>query len=301
MSFPKSSLTAICLLGALLVGGCGLSSQPSKTYTTTEAQKEFLKVCKEDYKYDVTSHIIGNTAWIYLPIDHDIFELKSTDPKKDAAQKNPRNYSIQFLDGNFDNRLFTFEYDIISTTRAPKDFGYSNNYSEKYTQKQNNILTAVYRAYAQLNEEDKNPAEKIPEFFIIVIADITKGLETFTTFYFDDFKRYMAQDIPYDEYAKRYLWEVKGNKNAVGDRKGGHIDYKEMTWPQFLVDQIKNRISFKYQRSDFQPSADEDTTEMDILNIVLETVRAYDFKDFTAVKLKNLRKDKAYLFDKSKL
>ena len=308
---------ALLILSCVPWIGCSdLWKAPAPTQSL--AQEAFVKICKEEFHYPVVVKTVGHTVWIYLPIEEDIFSLKANDEKPSESSQKKRAFSVEYLDGHFDDRTFRLEYDILPVTKPMKGYGYQNAASEKYSRKKNNILTAISRTYFDLGEEPGGPdslnaehetgrqdvnkahagGEKPPDFFVIVITDIVNGIETEEIFYLKDFKRYMSQEMPHEEYSKRYLSEIKGDKSAIGDRAGNHLDYKEVTWPEFLIKQIIRRISFKYQTSDFQPT---ENTEMEIVRIVGEAVKAYSFEDFTAVQLHNLRKDETYLFDKSQL
>ena len=126
----------------------------------------------------------------------------------------------------------------------------------------------------------------IPDFFVIIEADITNGLEARVLINLEDLKRAYVDQSFHGEYAKRVISDQPtGNKNIIGDKEGNYIDYKDITWPEFLAKQMIFRINFKYQRSSFPPS---DDTLMELLTIAADTVAAYDFTDFTSIKLEDL-------------
>ena len=104
--------------------------------------------------------------------------------------------------------------------------------------------------------------------------------------------------IPQEEFVLRNAVELRGDRNAIGDTQGRHLDYQEITWPKFLTQEILHRIRFKYQMSDFKPSEDDET---EIITIAAQTLKAYPFSDFTSVKLHNLRTGKEFLFEKKLL
>jgi hypothetical protein len=108
----------------------------------------------------------------------------------------------------------------------------------------------------------------------------------------------MSATLPQDEYMLRYMTEMIGDEKFINNTNGGGLDFKEITWPEFIAKQITYRINFKYSRSDFPP-VESDTKE--ILSIVNDTVSAYDFTDFDKVRLENLADGTAMLFDKKQL
>jgi hypothetical protein len=58
------------------------------------------------------------------------------------------------------------------------------------------------------------------------------------------------------------------------------------------------RVTFKYQQSAFPPSAD---TRSELLRIAADTVAAYDFTDFTSVKLRDLDTGAAFVTPRADL
>ena len=141
--------------------------------------------------------------------------------------------------------------------------------------------------------------EKVPDFFVVIIADTVTGLERKITFYFPDLKRSMTDQFFYEEYSKRILADnPTGNKKIIGDREGNHLKIEEVTWPDFLTRQIINRIRFRYLLSDTPPS---ENPEDEMLPIIDTTVEAYHFEDFQSAELYDMHADKKYLFDKSQI
>ena len=189
-----------------------------------------------------------------------------------------------------------------------EDYGYSSSYTDTYIKDQNNIFTAVSDVF--FNTQARK-GEIEPQFFVITITDIKKGIETQGIFYLEDFKRYMTGDLPYEEYGKRFLADSKGGQSLIGDETGSHLKYRDIGMGEFLTKQIINRINFKFQRSDFPPPDDYDKS---IVDIVADTLRYYDFKDYSTVQLVNLRprsaeinvhtgefQTKKFLFEKNQL
>ncbi len=287
-------LTFIVLSALVLVGCSGEKLEPK--FTVTEAQKAFQAKCLKDFNMHVRTRQVGSTFWIYLPIKDPIFDYEVQKPKPPGSQPSPNKFVVNFTDGKYKNGLFTFEYDIVEKKKTKdEDYGFSSSYTDSYIKNQNNLFTAVYEIF--FNTKPKGD-EVLPQFFVIVITDIKKGIETRATFYLDDFVRFMSGAIPYDEYVKRFLSDRKGNPAMIGDETGSHLRYSSITMSEFLTRQIVNRISFKFQYSDFPPGESYDNT---IIGIVADTLRYYKFNDYTNIRLNNIRLSKKYLFDKSQL
>lgn len=286
MITPRLFLTIIC--GSLaLMAGC--TPKEDAPFSRSEAHQKFLDTCREELGFEPVTRMFPNTFWIYVPVE-ELFDFKASPKLPPGFADTPKNFSVEFLEGEFQNGNFVIEYDIVSATKAPKDHGYTTTYAESYNKIQNNILGALSRAFFDTDEA--------PEFVVFIVADVKRGIETRSTFYLGDFRRYMSQTMPYDEYAKRHLSDTRGDQAIVGDQKGRHVEFREITWPDFLTKQIVNRVRFKYQRSNFAPTG---TVEEEILKNVGEAVRAYGFEDFEGIKLINLREKRTYEFHKDDL
>ncbi len=280
----------------LLAGGCAKSESPIKI-TYTEAQKLFEAKCREEFDLHVITRLVGGTLYIYFPTKEPLFDYASSESDKPPAEEaKPSKFALQYVDGNFKDKKFKFEYDVVDRKKVKADdYGYSSSYTDNYIKQQNNLFTAINDSFFGA-EAVKGETE--PKFIAMVITDIKKGIETRSTFYLQDFKRYMSGDLPYDEYMKRFLADTKGGPALVGDEIGSHIEYKEVGMGEFLAKQIINRINFKFQRSSFPPSDDYDN---DIIGIASDTMRYYEFGGFTAFQFSNLRTGKKYLFEPQQL
>ncbi len=282
-------------LSILDLGGCA-KKETSIPFTVTAAQKKIEAKCREEFDMHVITHQNGNTFWVYLPLQEPIFDYEAQKETPPTDEKKPAKFAIQYLDASFKDGNFDLEYDMVARKKsAQEDYGFNSSYTDSYVKKQNNLFTAVSDVFFNTKA---TPGEKMPEFFMLIITDIKKGIETRGTFYLHDFKRYMSGDLPYDEYLKRFLSDTKGGQSLIGDETGTHIDYDPITMPDFLTKQMVNRVRFKFQHSDFQPPDDYDNT---IAGIAADTLRYYHFQNYTGVRLSNLRQDKKILFDKNQL
>src|SRR3989338_83233 len=96
-------LFPLCFIFALL--GCDLTKAPHPAQTDPE--KEFIRICREEYKLDIVTQTIGDTVLFYLPLRHDLLEMKANGEKAQKIQQQgqkKRKFSIHYLDGQLDNR-----------------------------------------------------------------------------------------------------------------------------------------------------------------------------------------------------
>lgn len=277
--------------------GCGTSAQkPIPKAPLTEVQKKFEQRARENYDLNVITKMVGETFWIYYPTQNPIFDYeaqKATSANADSGKK-PSPFMVQFAEGMFKENHFALEYDIIRRTKVKtEDYGYNSSYTDSYIKAQNNLFTCISDIFFN-NEIIDTP----PQFFVMVVTDIKKGIESRATFYLSDFKRYMSGDLPYEEYMKRFIADTKGGQNFIGDETGSHITYEDIAMTDFLSKQMVNRIRFKFERSDFSPPEDYDDT---IIGIVADTMRYYNFENFAQVQFSNLRQDRKFIYDRSQL
>ena len=169
---------------------------------------------------------------------------------------------------------------------------YGSAYNENYTKKRQLIYQGLQETVFNVDKA------KAPDFVIILIADVTKGLATKSTLYLTDLKQFLSEALPPDEYYLREATEILGDQNLIGDKQGRSIQYKDVVWPDFLTEQLKNRIRYKLTQSEFPPEGKPDT---EIIRIAANTFRFYPFKDYVGIHLYNMREKKSYTYSKDQL
>jgi len=299
--------------------GCAKKSSKPKDRERplTTAQQKLIDICKKDYKLDIITKSYDNTLWIYLPTDKSFIEFKANKEGPKVVREAKEIHAINFVDGQFENNVFNIQYDISLSRNYGKSFGYTSATTAKYQADQRNILTAIFRAYGPIGKpidrdeyrktvlkdmvdpdpiknaknKDYDPylikTQKAPSFFVVVLADISLGMETKAFITFSDLERAMHDPSFQEEYAKRTVIEQPvGHTSIVGDKEGKHLETYDMTWGNFLAKQIVYRINFKYTRSAFPPSNE---TVKEILTIVKKALSSYKFDDYISVRLQDLR------------
>ena len=279
-AFSKTFILPLFILPILILG-CAKTPTP---LPLSEAEAKFIKSLKEEYGYDITIRQIENTLFIYHPMRVSLVDIKASEGGPKESKEAKELMSVKYIGASYQDRSFTVEYDIGLNKTYSKDYGYSSIYTEEFQKRQNNIFSALSGNYF---DAQGSPERKVPDFLVLVIADIVKGIEIEVTTYIPDLKRAMslAADITQEEYAKRYLTEIRGNTAIIDDATGSHLEYKPVVFTGFLARQIVNRVNFKYLRSSFPPSED---TVKEISKIAAETFGAYQFKDYNALTLKDL-------------
>jgi hypothetical protein len=264
---PK--LYLILLLFVILIPGCDFKKD--KLYSKDEAEIKFIRLCKDEYDLDANTKLIDNTLWIYIPYEKDILQFKANRfPQKTK-------FSVDYVDGDYKKESFYFEYHIKPLLKSEKSKGYTYGLPEKVSEQFRNLLNLIYRVFFN--------AEKQPEFYVLVLADIVNGVEVIYTIYGLDLKKAYNNAIASEEYYKRILQDIKGSMRIMRDKTGRHLNYKTISMGQFLADQIVQRIRIRFLglRSELEGNIEEE-----ILKIISYCLRTYGFQDFWEVILKDL-------------
>jgi hypothetical protein len=286
MNIKFRKLLIIILL--FFLAGCGGGHEKVKFSVTTSAALQKFEVLSKEAGYSPVFKLTGSTLWVYMPLEEPLMNIQAGESSA-VASKSPgaAKMSLVYYDVKFNAGEFNIVYDDEMRRTYPSNINYKTSYRESYQQKQQSILNFILRAFYDAKE---------PEFIVLVFADIVNGMEAKTIFYFDDMRKAssMPPALSTDEYAKRFITEVNGEKGAIGDKEGRHLDWKPLSWPDFLTRQIKHRIAFKFQQSTFPPSQE---TRQELAQICLDAIKAYDFKDYKAIVLEDIATGELFNID----
>lgn len=300
---------------AMTITVCGCTQKTSHRYTLSDAQKKFLKVCREEYKLPVQLFEADDTIWIYLPMEEDLIDYQGK--QRNEEPKSKKEFVINTFEGDYRETKYRFMLDITDGIKTSKDPGYKSDASEAFIKNRLTIYGAL-EAFLEINElpgdrqfvdkarnekrqdmlENYIPKSKVPQFIVIVIADIKKGLAYKSTFNLHDYKLFRSEALPFEEYNLREIYEFYGDLNLINDKEGKSLEIKPVTWSWFFIEQIKNRVNFKFLRSDFPPEKD---MIIEIASIIADTFRHYDYADYSGVLIKDLREKTSYNFDRPQL
>lgn len=190
-----------------------------------------------------------------------------------------------------------------------KDYGKKEGafFDEELTDKLRNILSTVGRVVLS--------SDKAPEFFALWASDINIGLDYIIIGNVLDIKKAYAESLPFTELNKRYVMKFTVNPEAVQDTAGRHLKLYNIRLPDFLAQQMVQRISvefqgeglkkyFKVEKIDgifnndafileysIKPLAKPDKTidvTKEILSTITYCIKIYDFQDFSRVEINDL-------------
>ncbi|MBM3243333.1 MAG: hypothetical protein FJZ12_00650 [Candidatus Omnitrophica bacterium] len=273
---------SILILSCLAFSGCTSSTHP--TYPKENIEKAIEDICKQEYNTDIKVRLVGSTLWVYLPIPEGILE------KADKPQKFIERFAIDENRVELKNNTLTTQYLVKPVPEEEKlqDMKYSKEAFEKI----NNVWKALRRVIFSMED----PQKSSPKFFSIIVADIKNGFYIKELFYYLDFKKVSYGLISWGEYQHRAVQETEILPNIIGDFSGSSIEYKDIEFEDFIIDQIKHRIKLKFQKPEAEKNADIDK---EVLKIIRHTLSTYGFKDFSVLQMDNLLTGKKVLFNRT--
>lgn len=251
---------------------CGCSSSTTPTYLKENINQAVQDICKKEYKLDVKARLVGETLWVYLPLDK-IFE------KNEKPEKYTEKFEVEKVSNEFNYGFLDVEYSIKPIAEEEKTEEYK--YDKDALQKINNIWLVLRRVILSIDRSKKDE----PQFFCIITADINNGFEIKQTIYYLDIKKVSYGLISFGEYYHRSPQDTNLDANIIGDKEGAHLIYKNITMKDFLTEQIRYRIKLKFQKAEVDRGADIDK---EIIKVIVYTLKTYNFKDFSGVELNNL-------------
>ena len=274
----KPALLVNLLIFLCLVFGCSSSTEP--TYTKENIVDSIQDICRKEHNIEVEARLVGRTLWVYLPLEN-LFSVS------EKPEKFTQKFVIEQNQGQFSEGTLKVGYLIkpIPTKEELNNFGYDKAASDKFYK--------VLRVLRRIVFSTKHSDENAPRFFVLVMADIKNGIMIQQVFYYLDLKKVSYNFISAEEFSHRSLQDSEKSPQIIGDRQGLSLDYRDITMEEFIIKQIQRRIDLKFQKPEVNQSADVDK---EILKIVSNTLKIYEFKDFNAAQLYNqLTEDKTFL------
>ena len=280
MTKLKRSLKNLARAGLLLkftiiltcfFSGCTSSTCP--TYLKENIASSIVDLCRNEYKINVTSKLVGETLWIYFPVE-DFFIAD------DKPEKYTEKFAIEEAKGEFAFGAFRVDYKISSVPEG-QEITPKIKYNREIQQKMGQVLNVLRRVIFSLDCRK----EKEPKFYCMVTADIKTGMELRELIYYSDLKKVSYGLISLEEYYHRVVNETNAAVEILNDLEGTHLKYKDWAMEEFITSQIQQRIRLAFEREIKEKKIDIDK---EILKIAVSTIKIYDFKDFSALDLNNL-------------
>lgn len=264
---------SLCILSSpllYLISGCSSSTKP--TYSKENIVDSIRDICKKEYSLDVKVKLVGRTLWIYLPLE-DIIE------KAEKPEKYIKRFSIEDNKVSLKEGIFNFEYLI---KLVPEKEGYQEiKYSKSAAERLNNAWNALRRVLFSMEHSKEDGLR----FICLATADIKNGFQIQDILFHTDLKKVFYGFISWSEYQHRTIQDMQMSPQIIGDKEGLHLNYRDITWEEFIVGQIQQRIKLKFEKPEVERNTDIDK---EILKIAAYTLKIYGFRDFSGVDLNNL-------------
>lgn len=264
------------LIAALIFFILGCSAPPGPSYTIKNLSESLTEICKTEYNIPIVSRLQEQTLWVYIPLEEELFI--DTDKPQEYSKK----FEVKSIDGSLRGGSISLDYHIQEIPEAKES--QNKKFNPQAMDKINKILRSLRRVIFSLQHNGYEP-----KFFIIVASDIKNGVELIEITYIDDFKKAFYGIISWSEYQQRSLQDIKASLEAIGDFKGRHIKFQDIDFKEFLVEQIRQRIRLKFNRSEAEKGANIDK---EVLKSIKNVLEIYKFEDFLILDLKNLLTDK---------
>lgn len=258
------------LIIALLFCGCSSSTTP--TYKASDIEKAIQDICRNEYKVDVVARRASETLWVYIPVE-DLFT------RPDKPEKYTERYEISEANSDFEGKMLNIRYAIKAIAKSEKF--QEVIYNKKAMEKADNVWKALRRVVFSMGASE---SAGWPKFFCIVTADIKNGFETEDLFYYLDLKKVSYGFISPGEFHHRSVQDTNIDPGIIGDTKGKHVNYRQITMEEFIAGQIRQRIKLKFQKPEVKENADIDK---EIEKAVYLTFDIYKFGDFREVDIYN--------------
>ena len=261
-----------CGLLALLVILCGCSVCGTFTYCKTNLAVSIPEILKKEYKTDSVARLVGQTLWVYLPVENMIEA-----PEK--PQKYIEKFDVKRNRSRFVGPILRSEFYVkpVPAREKIQETAISKQAMDTISNAWKVIRRVVFSMHPREREEVK--------FFVLVISDIKLGYEIREYFYYQDLSKVSYGLISVGEYQHRVVQESGGGKGIVGDVLGTHLEYTDMTLRDFVTRQIQHRVGLKFQKPEVEPGIDIDK---EMQKVVADTLRIYGIKDFERAELNNL-------------
>jgi hypothetical protein len=179
-------------------------------------------------------------------------------------------------------------------------------FDEEMLDKLRNILNTMGRVLVS--------SDHTPEFFALLASDINLGIDYTIVGCVLDIKKSYAGFIPWPEANRRYVIKLKIAPEAIQDTTASHLKAYDIKLPDFLAEQIAQRIAVQFQEEGlkeyFKPEKSEGRFSNDrfifeysikeiakpdkkisilkeILGIISYCIKTYEFKDFSYVEIRD--------------
>ncbi len=269
--FLRNSASLVLLLSTTIALFCGCTSSTSPTFIKENAEDAIKDILAKEYQITVVTHLVKQTLWVYLPLNNVI-------AKAEKPQKYVERFVVDEDRGALENGTLKFSYLIKGIPEEEKT--QETQYDKKAVDKIQNVWKVIRRVIFSMAHSQRGAVK----FICIITADTDNGAQIRETVFIEDLKKVAYNFISWEEFQHRVIQETEIARDIIGDTQGQHVNYRDVSFEEFLVKQIENRIKLKFQKPEVEKGADIDK---EILKAIQNTLDIYKFYDFDALELYN--------------
>ncbi len=257
----RCALLAISFAFPLFFSGCSARIEP--TYKEKDIPYLVKKICKDEYKLDVTTERTRNTLWIYAPLDKIL--------SKDYGIKEDKIFDEEITD-KIRNIITTVGRVLISSDNTPEFFAFVASDIK---------LGIDYMMIGCVQDIKKSYADFIPwteanRRYVIRLKTSPEAVGDTTGYHF----------LPYNIRMEDFLAE------QIAQRIGARFQDDELK-KYFKVEKSEGKFddgvfSFEYSITQTAKTEKPVNIKNEILKIITYCLKTYDFTDFSSVSLTDL-------------
>ncbi len=203
---------------------CSFQKPPSQK---GQFKQRIIDAAEKNLGIKAVTFLEENTLYIYFPTEERLLDVVQADKGIHAGDRLGKSFT--FFNSKYERNVFTIEYaakELPSPTMFHRNINF--NYTP-YTQRlQENIINILFKSIDSFPEE--------VSFCVVGIADISQGIIVNQTFHVRDIHRFRVGALPGDEFVKRVLTEIVGNRKLIGDRQGRSINRGRIELAGFVND-----------------------------------------------------------------
>jgi hypothetical protein len=261
---------AVLKLSLITILVCGCTSSTAPTFTKREIAGAIEDICQNEYKLDVRTFVVGETLWVYYPVQ----DLRIKNDKKDTEK-----FIIEENKSELSDYKLLLRYYIKpgpDTKIYPDEI-----YNKKIMENMGYVWRAMYRVIFSMERSGKNDLQ----FLCLLVADTKKGYAIKEVVYHLDLKKVWYGFISREEYSHRAVEDIVFDEGFKDNLDGTGLYFNNVTMDKFIAAQVQNRINLKFQKPEVGKNADIDK---EIIKIIASTLKTYDYTGLAGIELDNM-------------
>ncbi len=260
-SVKSALLFNLILFLSLFFSGCQTDFNP--TYAEGQIPEQIKKICKEEYKLDVTTQRVGNTLWVYIPLTELLHKDINVNREKffsDAAKEKLMNI------------ITSLSRVVLSSDKSPDFYALVASDIEAgidYTLI--GYILDIKKAYASFI-----PSTELDRRYVMKLTHEPKSVED------KDGSHLRVFDINFNDFLAEQISQRINFKFQ-------DEEFRKYFQVNSVQGQYKDRdIILQYNIKQILPPPKPIDIQQEILKIIAYCVSTYEFKDFNQIGLIDL-------------